>query len=206
MSKMIKLDWLAMKFYQLRILFILPPYVIGVGMFVPEWIIPLIGFMMVSYSVNPFAVEDKGRLNHLYLTLPVTRKKIVRARFGLSLIMEISGIAVGAVCTAAASALLNGRITLTFSHTFEVSFINILMLVCLTLLIYSVINLCTFPLLFKLGYAKGKALGYYVPVFGFIILIAFVYLNVLTSFLTTAGEWLIDRLYFILEWSFYLVN
>ncbi len=195
MSKMIKLDWLAMKFYQLRILFILPPYVIGVGMFMPEWIIPLIGFIMVSYSVNPFAVEDKGQLNNLYLTLPVSRKKIVRARFGLSLIMQLAGIAIGALATVIMSNLLYGKTMLGFYHSFESNFQNIFVLICGTLLFYSVMTLSTFPILFKLGYAKGKVFGFYIPVFAIGIL---VYAGVVIAYI---NEEFVERAIALTEWA-----
>ncbi len=196
MAKMVKLDWASMKYYRKQMFIILPWIIISFGLMGEELLIPILGFCMMCYSVNPFAVEEKGMLNHLYLTLPVTRKAIVRARYGLALIMQFIGIAAGIVITIAASALLHGRVILSFSHTFEVNFTNVFFIVCLTLLIYSVMNLATFPVLFKLGYAKGKAWGYYVPVMG-VFMLGYVF-AVLITYSGSFAVWVSSAL----EWTF----
>ncbi len=85
-AKMIALDWSAMKFYQIRGL-LLPVFVLIYGLYSPITVIPLSAIMLLSFSVNPFAVEEKGELNILYLTLPVGRKSIVAGRYMLSILM-----------------------------------------------------------------------------------------------------------------------
>jgi len=161
MLNMIKLDWLGMKYYHVRII-VLPLMIIFMGFFSEIFIIPVIAFMMLAFSINPFAVEEKGKLDNLYLTLPVTRKAIVSARFGLSLIMEFVGLIVGTVVTVILSAALYGR-TIGFEHTFKADFDSIFLLVCGSLLFYAIMNLSMFPILFKIGYAKGKTLGFFIP-------------------------------------------
>jgi ABC-type transport system involved in multi-copper enzyme maturation permease subunit len=159
---MIKLDWLGMKYYWVRII-IIPLSICLMGFFSEALIIPFLSFFMLSFSVNPFAVEEKGKLDNLYLTLPVTRKTIVNARFGLSLIMLFAGIVFGVLLTILMSALLYGQ-TIFFVHSFQADLTTMFLRICVSLLLYAIMNLSMFPILFKIGYAEGKALGFYVPV------------------------------------------
>lgn len=57
--KMIALDWRAMKYYQKRVL-LLPVFVLIIGWQNALMIIPFSVMMFLSFSVNPFAVEEKG--------------------------------------------------------------------------------------------------------------------------------------------------
>lgn len=75
-AKMIALDWRAMKYYQIRLL-LLPVFIFIFGVYSPLTVIPMSVILSLSFSLNPFAVAEKGELNNLYLTLPVRRKSIV---------------------------------------------------------------------------------------------------------------------------------
>jgi ABC-2 type transport system permease protein len=162
MLNMIKLDWLSMKCYWLRIIIV--PIVITVYGVVGEFlIIPFISFMMLSFSVNPFAVEEKGKLDNLYLTLPITRKTIVNTRYALSLIMQFVGLLFGVIMTIFMSLILKGK-EIFYVHNFNADVKAIALLVSVSLLLYSILNLSMFPTLFKIGYAKGKAIGFYIPI------------------------------------------
>ena len=107
MLNMIKLDWIGMKVYQKRFV-IIPCTILLYGFFLSPVIIPFMAFLMLSFSVNPFAVEEKGKLDNLYLTLPVMRREIVNARYGLSLLMQLFGFSTGTVVTIIYSRLLYG--------------------------------------------------------------------------------------------------
>jgi len=174
MLNMIKLDWLGMKCYWLRII-ILPIVICFYGLLSEAIIIPFVAFMMLSFSVNPFAVEEKGKLDNLYLTLPINRKTIVNTRFSLSLIMQLVGIVFGVLATVLMASILYGRKIIFYEHYFNADFPTILLLVCGSLLLYAVMNLATFPILFKIGYAKGKALGFYIPIAAATVLLFVVY-------------------------------
>jgi hypothetical protein len=164
---MIKLDWLAMKYYQMRVI-VIPLVICMAGVLSEALVIPLIAFYMLSFSVNPFAVEEKGKLDNLYLTLPVTRKTIVNARFGLSLIMQFAGLIVGTAVTIVLSKLFYGRtILFLYKHSFHADAKTVFLILCGSLLLYAIMNLSMFPVLFKIGYAKGKAIGFYIPVVAF---------------------------------------
>lgn len=161
-TKMIALDWKAMKFYQIRLL-LLPVFVIIFGFYSPITAIPISVFMFLSFSVNPFAVEEKGALNNLYLTLPVRRKSIVTGRYMLSLIMMICGMAMGILI-----------MLLVNKYSISKWFIGIegyMVLISLSYLLYAVLNLFMFPILFWLGYNRGKFWGFYLPAVFFSLII-----------------------------------
>jgi len=161
MLNMIKLDWLGMKTYH-YVLLLAPLLIYLFGGFMGGWLyIPLAALLMWGGALSPFFVEEKGDLNYLYLTLPIHRKAIVRARFGLSLFLVLAGIVLGIALTIVNSFLYSGQSMLP--GVFQPTFDSIFLLVCVGLFIYALLLLCSFPILFKLGYAKGQFFGYYVP-------------------------------------------
>jgi hypothetical protein len=81
------------------------------------------------------------------------------------------GILLGTVVTLASSALLYGR-TLLFTHTFNPDVNTMLFLISLSVLLCALINLPSLPLLLKLGYSRGKLIGFYLPSFGMMGLVA----------------------------------
>lgn len=160
-AKMVALDWRAMKFYQIRCL-LLPVFIFALGFYSPMAVIPISVILALSFSINPFAVEEKGALNNLYLTLPVRRKSIVAGRYLLSIIMLLCGIALG-------------LLIMPLVNRFSISkwFIGtegLLVVVALSYLLYAILNLFMFPVLFKLGYQKGKFWGFYLPMVFFALL------------------------------------
>ena len=163
--KMIAIDWRAMKVYQLRAL-LLPFLALILGWFSPWTIIPICVFACHNYSLNPFAVEDKGALNNLYQTLPVKRRDIVTGRYTLSFIMLICGIIMGLALTPLAN-LLSKTI---FRSVWYAGFNGTIAILAVSFLLYAVFNLFSFPMLFRFGYIKGKLWGFYLPamVFGLI--------------------------------------
>ena len=192
MLNMIKLDWLGMKYYQKRI-FIMPLFIFLYGFLSEAFIVLFMSYLTLVFSVNPFAVEEKGKLDNLYLTLPVTRKTIVRARFGLSLIMQFAGLIVGIIVTIIYARLLYGR-EVIYTHTFKANFDTMFLTVCTSLLFYAVMNLSIFPILFKLGYAKGKAVGFFMPVAGICAAIIFIFTlwqfkGAFRAFILSAHKW-----------------
>lgn len=161
MTKMIALDWRAMKVYQIRGL-LLPVFVFILGFYSPLLVVPMSVFMFFSFSINPFAVEEKGELNNLYLTLPVNRKTIITGRYLLSLIMFICGIVTGT--------LLMPLVNKFSLSKYFIGFEGLVVIITLSYLLYSILNLFTFPILFRLGYNKGKFWGFYLPIIFFAIL------------------------------------
>ena len=193
MLNMIKLDWLGMKVYHKR--FILIPLGICYMGFLNELLIlPCTVFFMLSFSVNPFAMEEKGKLDNLYLSLPITRKTIVRARLSLSLIMLGLGMALGTVMTIIMSKLLYGHNEI-FIHFFQADFNSMCLLICGSLLFYAIMNLSTFPILFKIGYAKGKVFGFYIPVGAMVFLFSGI------NFIAYFNDSFYDKAIAAIEWA-----
>jgi hypothetical protein len=169
----IKLDWLAIKYYWWRIFFV-PLAICLCGFFHPASIILAISIQMLVFSYFLFAIEEKGKLESLYMTLPISRKTFVAARYSLMLILQIGGMAFATGMTYLMSALLYGRqFIFTFTHDFMPGFFEMSMYFGFCLLFCALMNLSMYPVLFKLGYAKGKAWGYYIPM-GVLVVLGFI--------------------------------
>lgn len=152
--KMMLMDWRAMKYYQIR-LALVPLFLFFIGLGSPLIILPFGMYLALGYSVNPFAIEEKGDLNLLYLTLPVNRDNVVAGRFCLSIIFGVIGLIISIPI-----ALLSNVIGP--SH-YYLSLEQNLFILAISCFIFSISNLFIFPTLFKLGYQKGKLWGFYVP-------------------------------------------
>lgn len=150
----VKLDWIATKCYHKR-LWILPLSLLVIGWFSPIWLVPLSTLLLFSFSINVFAVEEKGDLNRLYLTLPVKRSKVVRGRYVQSLLLFAGGVMLGL-------ALMPLANLISFSKWYP-DYQWILAVVSFSFLFYGLMTLFMYPLLFRLGYQKGKIWGYYLP-------------------------------------------
>ena len=80
-----------MKYFHRRFL-IIPICLIIIGWFSPIILIPMGVFLLFFFSINLFAIEEKGDLNRLYLTLPIRRNTIVTSRYALALLLYIVGV------------------------------------------------------------------------------------------------------------------
>ena len=147
-------DWNAMKCFHLRIILI-PVISLAAGYITTLLVIPTNVFIFLFFSVNTFAIEEKGDLHKLYLTLPVRRSSIVAGRYVLSICMGLVGMITGIPLT-----VLADRFTLSHYYGSPEWFLPV---ITVSYLLFSVFNLCMFPILFKLGYSKGKFWGMFIP-------------------------------------------
>lgn len=154
MKRRVLLDWKAMKYVHRRI-FLLPVISLAAGCVTALLVVPTNVFMFLFFSVNTFAVEEKGDLNRLYLTLPIRRSSVVAGRYILSICMGVSGLITGIPL-----AVVADRFSL--SHYYG-PFGWFLPVAAISYLLFSIFNLCMFPVLFKLGYNKGKFWGMVLP-------------------------------------------
>jgi ABC-2 type transport system permease protein len=192
-AKMISLDWRSMKTYQIRAL-LLPVFIFVSGFYMPLAIFPISIFIFLSFSINSFAVEEKGELNHLYLTLPVSRKMIVTARYLLSVIMMIIGLILCVFIMPLANMISPSKWYIGAKGYF--------IIISLCYLLYSILNLFMFPILFKMGYQKGKFLGFYMPATLFAIILT---LYTVLTFLPSKKTLTIDYIFWASE-NIILVN
>lgn len=154
MLKMMKLDWRSTKHYRARFL-IIPVCLLLIGYFSTIYLLPMGVFLLFSCSVDPFAIEEKCDLNRLYLTLPVKRRQVVLGRYLLSFIFFVTGEALGLALMPLAN---------QFSHSKWYPDMKwSLALISFGFLFYALLSLFMYPVLFKLGYQKGKIWGYYIP-------------------------------------------
>lgn len=188
---MILLDWRAMKYYWPRA-FLVPVFVVVMGIMSPACVLPLGVLLCLAYSVNPFAMEEKGQLDNLYLTLPVSRKTIVTARYAFSLTMQFFAFLFGVPVMYLIARMRNNTQNHFGNVYFGMDGKMILLIAALSFLCYALINLCMFPVLFKIGYSKGKAIGYYIPMLFFIGLAyaAVIMLSVSDTLINTGLLWL----------------
>ncbi len=161
MKQMALFDWKAIKYYHWRVL-LLPVISLAAGFVSAILVVPTNVFMFLFFSVNTFAVEEKGDLNKLYLTLPVRRSSVVGGRYVLSICMGLAGVLTGIPL-----AVLADRFT--WSHYYgPIGWF--LPVVTISYLLFSVFHLGMFPILFKLGYSKGKFWGMLLPLLLFEVL------------------------------------
>ena len=160
-TRMALVDWNAMKCFHLRI-FLLPVISLAAGFITALLVVPTNVFMFLFFSVNTFAVEEKGDLNKLYLTLPVKRSAVVGGRYFLSICLGLAGLVTGIPL-----AILADRFSLSHYYGPIGWFLPI---ITISYLLFSIFNLCMFPILFKLGYSKGKFWGMLVPIALFAVL------------------------------------
>lgn len=154
-KKMAMVDWRAMKYYQIRGL-LLPAMVVLVGITAsPLLVMPTSVLLAMFFAMNPFAVEEKGALNNLYLTLPVDRRAIVRGRYLLACIMGLCGLALSVPIMILAN-------TIGPSH-YHMPIGWYVFILALSYFLFAFFLLATFPVLFKLGYNKGKFWGLVLP-------------------------------------------
>ena len=93
-KQIILFDWKAIKYFHPRV-FLIPFVSLSAGFISALAVVPTNVFMFLFFSVNTFAVEEKGDLNKLYLTLPVKRSSIVSGRYALSICMGLAGLITG---------------------------------------------------------------------------------------------------------------
>lgn len=154
MFNIIKLDWSIMKGYHIRILLAFVTLLI-MGWFSPITLVPASVFLLFCFSINPFAIEEKGDLNRLYLTLPIKRGAIVTSRYILAFLLYLVGVLLSLILMPFANLISRSKWYPDYKW--------ILVLLAFGFLLHAVMSLSMYPLLFKLGYLKGKFFGVYLP-------------------------------------------
>lgn len=173
--KIIALDWRATPFISRLFCFIMSPVIFMTGFFLSQLLVlPFAMWFAIAASIMPFQNEEKGALNNLFLTLPVTRQQIVAARYVNALLWVLFYMPVGLIIMPIVRHFATSRWYLGFAGN--------LSLVAVSLLMFAVFVMAMFTFLFKYGYQKGKTLGIYVPSGIFMALIVMIYtlMNVLS--------------------------
>lgn len=207
MLNIIKLDWSALKYYQKRVL-ILPVCLFISGWISSIYLVPLGAFLTFFFSLNSFAVEEKGDLNKLYLTLPVKRKTIVTGRYMLMFLTIFCGMLLGFILMPFVNKIAFSKWYLDLRWKFA--------LFSFSFLLCAVLSIFMHPLLFKLGYQKGKLWGMYIPagIFGIAYILFLAYSSIsgkemlITNMLIYASEntFLVSGGMLLLAVSFFAVS
>jgi len=197
MFNMMKLDWLGMRKYRYSLI-VAPVMACGMGIvFGAGLIIPYLVWGMFTASLYCFDAEEKGHLNQLYLTLPISRGTLISARYVMSLILQLIGIVAGIAITLVVSSLMYGR-TILNTHTFSPSAEPLVLIICAGLLFCAFMSLTIHPILHKFGYAKAKIFGYVLPIFAAASLIVIFVLianrfEVVGNFKHSTLKWMIEN-------------
>ena len=96
-----------------------------------------------------------GDLNRFYLTLPLKRRMVGGGLYALSFVLYVGGVLLGTALMPLANLYSLSKWYPDFSW--------MLALLSFSFLLYSLMSLAMYPVLFRLGYQKGKMWGYYVP-------------------------------------------
>jgi len=149
---------------------LVPILILFFGAIHPLYMIPISVFFFSA--LTPFDAEEKGDLHYLYLSMPLTRRDVVLARFILSFIMFIFGVIVGRVLI-----FVFGFISphVPFLASGAIDFSSYLAILVISYLLYALLMLMVFPVMFKFGYSKGKFIsvyGGYVPLMFVIVIFA----------------------------------
>ncbi|MCL2501292.1 MAG: ABC-2 transporter permease [Defluviitaleaceae bacterium] len=156
-GKIMMLDWRATLSLAKWVFIAYPAVVFCFGFITSQMlVVPISMWLSALYSFKAFQVEEEVGLSHLYLTLPVSRSQIVKARYGFALIMMVFGIIMGLAVMPAVRHFSRSMWYIQFEGHVAVAAVGAL---CFAVLILSM-----YPLLFKLGYQKGKIIGLFIPV------------------------------------------
>jgi len=171
--KIIALDWHATIRLHKIIYMTYPIYLFLVGFGMSQiLIIPFSLWMALSCAANPFAAEEKGEFNQLFLTLPISRYQIVKARFIFSLVMMFIGIVIGVAFVPIVRYFSSYLWSIWPVSLWYIGFEGYVAITGVSVLLFAILHIFMFPFLYKMGYQRGKILGVYLPavLFGFLFI------------------------------------
>ncbi|HOV24794.1 MAG TPA: ABC-2 transporter permease [Pseudobacteroides sp.] len=149
--KVLKLDFLTVKPY-CRFLFVLLAvgFLFGIGNKEPYIIPPMFMIWALFLASYPFSIGEKNSLDKLYGTFSLKRKDIVTGRYMFSLAGSVLFLAVSVVIVFLSAVIIEKNIEIE----------ELLFVVCIGFLIFSVVASFQVPIFFKFGYNKAKLLTY----------------------------------------------
>lgn len=146
MKGLILKDLYNLKKYSRTVAAIIVFYIVFFGVFgnQPAMIAGMSMLMIVMMSITSFAYDDAAHWDRYALSLPVTRKDVVRSKYLLSLLLCGIGMVLSAAVSVAVSLIKQGSVTETL----------LTLLGCLLLsLLYVAVLL---PIIFKFGSEKSR--------------------------------------------------
>jgi ABC-type transport system involved in multi-copper enzyme maturation permease subunit len=119
----------------------------------PAFGIGVAAIVMSLLASNPFAADERGRLDTLYATLPISRRSIVIARY---LALAVIYVAVALVATVAV-------IVVTVSQGKTVDFVLLGAVNVASLLIFAIALAVQLPFFFSVGFTRARLMTF-IPV------------------------------------------
>lgn len=197
MFNMIKLDWLCMKSFWNRGYFTLLFGISAAIFFSPALALLFLPYFMYDFGTHAFMASDKNEVDRLYLTLPVNRKIIVRAKFGLMFITSSVGL-IASIIIALIFTLLYGQ-TIIFELTWNPGINTIFLYIAAGIFICGFMSFALTPRMFKLGWSKSTFFTTAIIIIGLAALTPlFIWLNnrfeAFNTFTTSVVEWLFSNI------------
>lgn len=121
--------------------------------------------LMVLLAPQTFAADERGRLDALYATLPISRRTVVTGRY-VALVALYLALAAVATVSAVAATLAQGR---------PVSFTQLALVNLVCLVLFLLVIAVQLPFFFGLGFTRARPMMY-IPLV-----------------VVSAGVWLADR-------------
>jgi hypothetical protein len=136
------------------------------------------GFAAAGNSVDPFIVEEKGKLQHFYLSLPLSRKSIVNGRYAFMLLYVF-----GLMILVLGITMLTAPTIKFLNFSIDMKPSVYIMLSAVGFALSSVFIAISYPILFRVGYEKGKIPGFWIP-----MIVLMIPMFILTGYISRSPE------------------
>ena len=151
MLNMMKLDWLSMKSSRNKLLITYAFAGVVITIVSPNFALVMLPYLAQEIASHLFVTEEEGKVNRLYINLPINRKTIVRSRFWFVLVGCAIGVITAIILTLAIYALPVTVLPLIASDQ-DLSII----VLASGILLCALMNIASIPVYFKVGYGRGK--------------------------------------------------
>jgi ABC-type transport system involved in multi-copper enzyme maturation permease subunit len=136
-----------------------------------------IPFMMLGFSMSAFMKDENGKLEYLYLSLPLSRKNIVRGRYAFTLISVFASM----IVTTGIAILCSNVLGLGAFVRMDIKPNVFIMLSCVGFAQSGFAIAVMYPLVFRVGMEKARRTGFYLTTALIILIILCAYFAVADS-------------------------
>jgi ABC-type transport system involved in multi-copper enzyme maturation permease subunit len=153
-KKIITLDWLILKKYRAGTIVLMVILLFIGGTTAPTFITMFMVVCSNLFSLNSLAISEKDKLENFYLTLPISRREIVNAKYIFSVIITLIATALG-IAFFVFFTLYGEKMGLPTITSLKPTAANVFLIFSLTFLLYSGCALTFIPTFLKKGINKS---------------------------------------------------
>ncbi|MDR0984332.1 MAG: ABC-2 transporter permease [Ruminococcus sp.] len=170
-NKIIKLDWLVLKRYRAGTIAVTAFLLVIGGAIIPLFITMFMTVCVNLLSLNTLAVSEKDKLENLYLTLPISRRDIVNAKYMFSVIVTLIATVLG-VLFFVFFTIYGPKMGLPTTVVLKPTAANVFLVCSLSFFLYSGCALTFIPSFLKKGINKSGASVFVPMVLFYVVAIA----------------------------------